>query len=170
MAELQPGDPCPICHVRMTTDGDDGISRDHILPRSWGGLFEMFGGVRNKRIMCRRCNVQLATCGHCIGALACLRSVALAQDVPLSRLIRKWRMGVVAAGIRSPGQRANEEWQPSGAKRGTSAYPHADQRVAIARAIDRIGIGEFVFPAETAAARVWNLATLARRYQGPVAP
>jgi hypothetical protein len=163
MTELQPGDPCPICHVRMTTYGDDGISRDHILPRSWGGLFEMFGGVRNKRIMCRRCNVQLATCGHCIGALACLRSVALAQDVPPSRLIRKWCMGVVAAGIPSPGQ-------PSNAKRGASAYPHADQRVAIARAIDRIGLGEFVFPAETAAARVWNLATLARRYQGPVAP
>ena len=36
-------------------------------------------------------------------------------------------------------------------------------------AVDGIGLNEFVFPAETAAARVWNLATLRRRYVGPVA-
>ena len=83
--------------------------------------------------------------------VACVRAVAETEGVP-ERVIRAQWIGPTWPDVVS-----------ATARRRVSA-----QRVAVARAVDRIGLDEFVFPAETAAARVWNLATLRRRYDGPV--
>jgi hypothetical protein len=44
----------------------------------------------------------------------------------------------------------------------------AREAVRIGMVVDKIGANEFVWPADTAAKRVWNLATLAKGgYRGP---
>ena len=138
----------------------------------------MYGDTRNRRIICRGCNTRLGTCGHCVGALGCIYAVA-APNGDAGAVIWRWGMGAVATAIPGRWERGVEplafrdpaHWEDGPEPRSRpTAYPHAAERVAIARVIDAIGLDEFVFPAETAAARVWNLATLARRYSGPVAP
>ncbi len=163
------GTPCPLCGVTMTVPSHrpSAVSRDHILPRERGGRFVIHGDTRNRRLICVGCNGRLGTCGHCVGALACVYAVS-GPTSPLA-VIQAWGMGVVASSITGPWTRPAAEWDlpPAPKEPRPDAFPHAAARVAIARAVDRIGLPEFIFPAETAAARVWNLA---RKYDGPVAP
>jgi hypothetical protein len=78
------------------------MSKDHILPRHWGG-----GGVgkyaRNTRWICQECNNHRAACGHCVGALACVQQVASESCISVSAVLRRWKMGKVAALIVVPG-------------------------------------------------------------------
>lgn len=148
---------CRLCGSRMTVSGEHRASADHILPKERGGSFRMFpdrpraeapqdrGYVRNHRIMCQRCNGLLAACGHCVAALASVRAVA-AHAPQDARLALRWF-------------RKERAETPDQTKRRQLNM----ERVAVARAIDRIGTDEFVFLAAGAAARVWNLATLARK-------
>lgn len=77
------------------------MSKDHIMPRAWGG-----GRVsliaNNFRWVCQECNQQRAACGHCVGALACVRQVAAETCVSISAVIKHWRMGAVAQTIVPP--------------------------------------------------------------------
>lgn len=169
---LKPGRPCPLCGVIMRErhgSKPDSLTYDHILPRERGGTLSMHGyahcrGIggptRNRRIVCKHCNELLGQCGHCIGALACVRAVMTADAPPRSErsVLKAWGMYAVAKAA-SPETRRQDR---------PTATPGAREAVAVARAVDSIGLDEFCWPADTAARRVWNLATLARKYQGPV--
>jgi hypothetical protein len=52
------------------------LTRDHILPRAWGGRLIIHDDVSNWRWMCRRCNGRRAAAGHCLAALACIEAIA----------------------------------------------------------------------------------------------
>lgn len=99
---------CPLCKLAMTVLHVNGVgarrrmSKDHILPRVWGG--GRLGVIAvNTRWVCQECNQQRAACGHCVGALACVRTVASESCVPVSAVMRHWKMGTVAQTIRLPG-------------------------------------------------------------------
>lgn len=88
---------CPQCGMSMLVHplGPDiknprRKSEDHILPKERGGLRIMYGDVRNTRIMCQNCNGLLASCFHCIGALACVRTVAAATRRPETTILHLW--------------------------------------------------------------------------------
>jgi hypothetical protein len=59
-------------------------------------------GARNIRPCCQYCNTIRATCGHCVGALACVLDVARNEAVPPKRILRRWRMGLLARSIAAP--------------------------------------------------------------------
>jgi len=63
-------------------------TRDHIFPKTWGGTND----AENIRIVCRRCNMDRALAGHCIGALACARSVARSEGATAEDVLRYWRL------------------------------------------------------------------------------
>ena len=92
-AEPREVGPCPQCGWPMI-DGDQKdarrVSRDHILPKSRGGILRMYGDVRNSRTMCQVCNGQLASCLHCVGALACVRDVTDDTKATFKSIARKW--------------------------------------------------------------------------------
>ncbi len=98
---------CPLCKIPMTILHVDGLgarrrmSKDHILPRAWGGGRLGLIAV-NIRWICQQCNQHLAACGHCIGALACIQQVAAESCVSFSNVYKSWRMGVVSSRIVSP--------------------------------------------------------------------
>lgn len=77
------------------------MSKDHILPRAWGGGKLSLIAI-NTRWICQECNQQRAACGHCVGALACVRQVATESCVAVSTVLRRWRMGTVAESIAAP--------------------------------------------------------------------
>ena len=120
-------------------------SKDHILPKARGGTLFIHDDVRNWRIICQRCNGLLAAAGECLGALAAVRSVP-GDDVTTMRL---WGFGPLAQAILTEDQKA--------------------QRKVLDAAIDRaceplrspVLSHDYLYPADTAAKRVWNLAVLA---------
>lgn len=61
---------CAYCHAPAD-------SRDHIIPREWGGMDTLWwdesGEVRNVKPACVKCNQLRARCGHCVGAMAAVR-------------------------------------------------------------------------------------------------
>lgn len=172
---------CPRCGSPMPSPEWYGAlfhqnrrSIDHILPQVRGGTNLLHGDVRNTVVICQACNSWRADCVHCWAMAACIEAVSDSTGEERRAVYRRWGLGSV---------RFLHEWRApevEEARRVRSAHMRvareaaADrkaanaERVAIARALDRIGLDEFVWPAETAAARVWNLATLARRYVGPV--
>ena len=84
---------CPYCDEQMTKgfryDGAPSKSYptiDHILPKAWGGLNRM----ENYRIVCIKCNNLRAVVGHCVGAMACLRTVAEDRKIKVSDLMVAW--------------------------------------------------------------------------------
>ncbi len=120
-------------------------SFDHRLPRSRGAS-RLPDGVNNFRTMCQACNGLLAAAGHCVGAVACLRAVSDDMCSTPVAVFRKWRMSKV--------------WntdQEREARKNVGRLKHGHTRPRVYTDPD-----EFVYPANTAAARVWNLATLAR--------
>ena len=79
------------------------LSRDHILPRHWGGQDLLYGDVRNLRDMCRHCNTWRGIFGHCLGALACARAASKRLGGgSLRSVARLWRVSNVVAGMASP--------------------------------------------------------------------
>lgn len=63
--------PCVYCRQAANT-------RDHILPKAWGGaaMWLDHNRVWNTVPACFACNQLRAICGHCPGAMAALRAVA----------------------------------------------------------------------------------------------
>lgn len=61
---------CTYCRTILAASAPGRVTRmmtrDHILPRARG---RVFGGVRNTRLACHRCNQLRAACGHCPAAL-----------------------------------------------------------------------------------------------------
>ena len=78
----------PICHwcgnQLFLRDGPQKRSRlsdatvDHLCPRDYGGKSTLMNGV----LSCGRCNQLRAAAGHCLGALACARTVLPYVDNP----------------------------------------------------------------------------------------
>lgn len=144
---------CPRCRVPysyVSVDDPHRQSRDHILPQVRGGKFIIHGDTRNIEIMCQACNGWRASCGHCWGLAACIDAVARDLHVTRETILRRWRVPM-------PKQ------PPAHDKRASF------QAVQIGRAVNRGGADEYIWPADTAAKRVWNLATLAKYgYRGAV--
>ncbi len=95
---LLEGDTCPLCSSKYAGEGHSlhhpmRRSRDHILPRIRGGVFRMYGDTRNLRQMCQRCNERLAKSGFCIGAYACIDSVAKDISKAYGYVHKLWHMG-----------------------------------------------------------------------------
>lgn len=69
---------CPICQRLYRRDVPSlRSSRDHILPRSEGYLWDVLEcGAANIRIMCVECNSLRGQAFHCVAALACARAIA----------------------------------------------------------------------------------------------
>lgn len=92
---------CPVCRREMsgTHYYEHRRSRDHILPREWGGRDVMWPGAdgasRNIRVMCASCNSRLATSGHCIGAMACIMAVCRDDAADFFAVYHRWQMGKV---------------------------------------------------------------------------
>jgi hypothetical protein len=143
------GKCCPKCGVRYVT-GDIGSrrrpSRDHILPQSRGGR-QNIHGAKNIVTMCQECNGWRAACGHCWAIAACVDAVAGTESVDRWKIYKRWRLAHMD----------NPEEIARAARKARSFAA-----VRIGRKVERIGLDEFVWPADTAAKRVWNLATLAR--------
>lgn len=180
---------CPRCRkaYQPGVTAPHHKSRDHILPVERGG--GMFGGggrvkgVRNILIMCQECNSLRAEAGHCWGALACAADIAGLHGISVRTIMRRWRFGwwrnetamkVPAANkgggsVSHPVAKADaERWLvPEGpADQGRRAKN--DEAIQLGMAVNKIGADEFIWPADTAAKRVWNLATLAKAgYDGP---
>jgi hypothetical protein len=102
---------CPYCGEAMVlprvkrsgAPADNQRTKDHIWPRSWGKRGPP--KVIRIRYVCARCNVLRSTCGHCIGALACVLSTAAESGEPTRTLIRRWKLGVVGSNIAAPIER-----------------------------------------------------------------
>lgn len=128
-------------------------SRDHILPQERGGRDLLYGDVINIVIMCQACNEIRAAAGHCWAMVACAVAVGGKSHDAIRRTLLAWRPRV----DRSP------EIDRVAAKRKNQ------DAIEIGIVVHRVGCDEFIFPADTAAKRVWNLATLRRGgYRGPV--
>lgn len=115
----------------------DRPSQDHILPRSRGGTDVLHGDTRNTVIMCQGCNERRGKCFHCWAVVACVKDVARSELTDFWTVWRAWGL--------------NHQQQ--------AAVP--SERTTLAM-VERIGLDEFVYPADTAAKRVWNLASLMR--------
>ena len=139
---------CPRCGKRYAYGMNEPHrrSRDHILPLSRDGRrgVMIHVDVRNIEEMCQSCNGLRAACGHCWGAVACVKAVTENPDQAAATM-RRW----IAASKDRTGAEAERKRK-------------AKEAVRIGMLIYKIGEEEFIWPADTAAKRVWNLATLAR--------
>lgn len=137
---------CPRCGMTYTAPWNSSRrkSRDHILPRERGaGNGSMIhGDVRNVEIMCQECNSLRAACGHCWGAVACV--LAISEN-------------------RAVGAATMQRWMAArGGDRVIARRAKAAEAVKIGMIVQRVGRDEFLYPADTAAKRVWNMITLER--------
>lgn len=156
-----------------TSKDPERESRDHILPVMWGGKNDI-DGARNIKVVCQRCNERRAMCLHCVAIVACVEEVAHATDSSFDSIFRQWKLGYVslahewrppkaAAAMLKRRMEKADDMQRSEERRKANAAT-----IDVARQVHRIGIDEFVYPADTPAKRVWNLVTLRRAYDGPV--
>lgn len=166
---VKPGH-CPRCGISYNlagpaTSDPTAPSRDHILPKVRGGRDTIHGGVPNVVIICRTCNAWRGSCGHCWGAAACVDAVAASDGATRREVFRRWelhRLPVEAAIPPAPGA----EDVPR-APAAVMARNH--EAVKLGMVVNKIGPDEFIWPADTAAKRIWNLATLTMAgYRGPV--
>lgn len=137
----------------------------------------MWGNVNNIEIMCAGCNGFRSSCGNCWGLVACIESVARDTGQPREKIYRTWKTGLqkhlvdiedaaIKPTVRSV-QPPHVEVRGSAGVILRMARNHEQVRLGIF--VDRVGVSEFIFPADTPAKRVWNLATLAKGgYDGPV--
>ena len=163
---------CPRCDEPMPagtplTSHPNRRSVDHILPLEYGGKNMIHGDVRNTQIMCQHCNSMRALHFHCWALWVCVKTVAQDEGVKPITVYRRWGLGKLRAKMtvtrtaRDQVALSDDDYR----RRAQNA-----RSVEIARQIDRIGLDEFIWPADTAAKRAWNMATLAKRYSGPVTP
>src|SRR5260221_11059199 len=87
------GTPCPICQKPMIRSNRHARrpSRDHIIAKELNGSND----PENKRIICQDCNTLRAFAAHCVGALACARSVAEASGGGTRNsliVLKKWKL------------------------------------------------------------------------------
>lgn len=63
---------CPYCRLFV-----DRLTRDHIIPRAWGGTDRLWWdrSISNVRMCCERCNSLRGELGHCVGAMAAIRTI-----------------------------------------------------------------------------------------------
>ena len=133
---------CPRCGMPYN-DGPRRMSRDHILPQSRGAPQgdTIHGDVRNIEVMCQSCNFLRAACGHCWGAVACM--LAITHDLTrIAAVMQRWQA----------------------IRQGPALTPRQKVIAHAARYGMRmryLPAEDFVYPADTAAKRVWNLAVLA---------
>lgn len=143
---------CPRC--RSPYEGGTSAihrkSRDHILPQARGGRLFIHGGVSNVEVMCQACNSLRAACGHCWGVVACVLTVAMAQSVVASTILRRWKMHEII-----PDEAAPLTHEQTRKQRSADA-------VKIGIVVHQVGLDEFVYPADTPAKQVWNIVTLIR--------
>lgn len=141
---------CPRCGLRYRNDGiSDPLrrSRDHILPQVWGGKDRIYGDTRNTVEICQTCNGFRAACGHCWAIAACVDAVAADRMVPREVIALAWKLGQKLRHLTLT-------------RRDTTRRQNAEA-VRIGRVVNQVGPDQFIFPADTAAKRVWNIATLA---------
>ena len=73
-------------------------TRDHILPRTRRYTYPE--GTTMHKVVCSHCNNLRAACGHCWGAVACVRAVAKlsvnGSRRPESNLAAAWRLNKIA--------------------------------------------------------------------------
>lgn len=144
------------------------ISRDHILIQALGGFDVIHGDVRNVVVICRSCNMLRAECFHCWGAVACVRSVAESTKRTMKDIMQAWNFRYVTIDRLVPDRPKKVSRRPPDGYEEYSADPNA-HAIQIGMAVNRAGPEEFVWPADTPAKKVWNVATLARfGYVGPV--
>lgn len=81
---------CAYCRRPMTRRPNERLSRsrDHVLPREWGGRDRW----DNYRVVCRDCNSFRAQAGHCVGVMACALTVARDNDKSARNTLREWRL------------------------------------------------------------------------------
>lgn len=156
---------CPRCNHPYTRGlTPHRLSKDHILPTSWGGRDKLYGDVRNTILMCQACNELRARAGHCWGMFACAQTVARSERVKVTTILIQWRVQARTMGIPKPPR----IYVPAPVDDKPPPWEHNRGAVALGIAVSRAGADEFIFPADTSAKRVWNLATLARHgYKGP---
>lgn len=148
-------------------------TRDHVLPQARGGTYSVIhGDVRNLETMCADCNEFRAQCGHCWGAVACVDTVARDTRSTRSAVYHQWKLGhqqQIVAAIDAGGTfRSIPPMVPDAREEYDSRRTRNREAVRLGMTVHRIGVDEFIWPADTAAKRVWNLATLARGgWNGP---
>jgi hypothetical protein len=136
----------------------------------------MWGDVNNIEINCASCNGFRAACGNCWGAVACIEAVSRSTGNSRETIYRAWKFGALCEAVRE----ADAAIKPTvhsvrprdEIKRESDAVilrrARAHEQVRLGMAVHKIGVDEFIYPADTPAKRVWNLATLARGgYGGP---
>lgn len=119
--------------------------------------------------MCQRCNGLRALLNHCWGAVACVKAVARDTDRKPHEIVKRWCFPAQISPVSPPQPRDPdaERWAPSAADAGRAKHRNA-AAIQLGMVVNKVGAHEFVFPADTAAARVWNLATLGKGgYRGP---
>ena len=89
---------CPMCRGTMRPWRAAGLkpSVDHITPRAWNGG----NSLENLRLMCADCNSQRGSVDHCLGALACVLSIAKPSGV--GRVWARWRGNALPPPIPKP--------------------------------------------------------------------
>lgn len=85
---------CPYCGLFA-----EKLTRDHIIPRAWGGTNRIHYDVpiSNIRMCCQPCNSLRGAVGHCVGAMAAIRMIPGHMRSDAGR-----QMTVVARSIEPP--------------------------------------------------------------------
>ena len=94
-----PDGRCPCCSMPMTTRKSrnpppEKATRDHILPRARGGelLSLAVPGVRNIRIICKRCNERRGLADHCWALVMCAKAIREKQrHGTVEGLLQRWQ-------------------------------------------------------------------------------
>lgn len=86
MARRFPRPLCPYCKNPMSPSrkpAQQSRTRDHILPREWGGT----DAADNIRKVCTTCNGLRALAAHCVGVLACARAVKQRTHLSIRQIL-----------------------------------------------------------------------------------
>lgn len=147
--------PCPKCGRLMVPGGDLRPSKDHILPRVRRGQDFIHGDVRNTIVVCQDCNGFRAACHHCWAFVACVDAVAIVTGRDRWCLLARW------ASASSGGRRSVVSLRvPTQVEKRAAVILSAARKYAMFNA--PAPREDYIFPADTAAKQVWNLAVLAK--------
>jgi hypothetical protein len=98
---------CPSCGDPMEPLGTTkkrSATRDHILPRTRRYTYP--DGTIMHKVVCAHCNNLRAACGHCWGAVACIRAVAKIGKFESRKnetyLAKRWQMTAVSLTTEPP--------------------------------------------------------------------
>lgn len=98
---------CPYCRRPMIkskgrpNETHRFATRDHIMPQEWGGD----NAKDNIRPCCQKCNQLRAACGHCVGAMACVLTVARTERLDHNVIAKRWGLLYLATLIQIPRKR-----------------------------------------------------------------